>query len=182
MKCVLMAIQRVYCVTVVVVVVVVVVLLLLLLLFDFCSKKKTIMMSLSFLFACGFHQRERERERERERNFCDIGLFSPKNFQLRRKKNGAHSRDKIREQRERKQLDTRTIKFATSRIPSGALPGGHTHGSSGIPCLRGIDVGLQSVLSADKCPCGACCVRVSRYSFAPEYSTKATPNFFAAKL
>ena len=88
--------------------------------------------------------------------------------------------DKIREQRERK--TTRDAR-CTPLYLVGALPGGHTRRSSGIPCLRGTDVGLQSLLSgADKCPCGACCVRVSRYSFAPEYSTKATPNFFAAKV
>ena len=69
---------------------------------------------------------------------------------------------------------------AMSSIPSGGPPGG-THTQELWYSLRGIDVGLQSVLSADKCPCGACCVRVSRYYFAPEYSTKATPNF-SAKL
>ena len=59
---------------------------------------------------------------------------------------------------------------AISSIPSGGPPGG-THTQELWYSLRGIDVGLQSVLSADKCPCGACCVRVSRYYFAPEYST-----------
>ena len=41
--------------------------------------------------------------------------------------------DKIREQRERKQLDTQCTPLYLV-FPPGALPGGHTHRSCGIPC------------------------------------------------
>ena len=58
---------------------------------------------------------------------------------------------------------------------------GYAHTQELWYSLRGIDAGLQSVLSADKCPCDACCARVSKYYFAPEYWQKQTPNF-SAKL
>jgi len=42
-----------------------------------------------------------------------------------------------------------------SSIPSGGPPGG-THTQELWYSLRGIDARLQSVSSADKCPCHAC--------------------------
>ena len=54
-------------------------------------------------------------------------VFSPKNFSFRRKNFGAQTR------REEKQLDTQCTLLCLV-FPPGALPGGHTHRSSGIPC------------------------------------------------
>ena len=53
-----------------------------------------------------------------------------------------------------------TIYSAMSSIPSGGPPG-ETHTQELWYSLRGIDAELQSVLSADKCPCDACCALVS---------------------
>ena len=104
-----------------------------------------------------------------------MGLFAEKFSTLPKKMVlGQNTRTK-REKRTR-----HTMYSSMSSIPSGGPPGG-THTQELWYSLRGIDAGLQSVLSADKCPCDACCVRVSKYYFAPEYWQKQTPNF-SAKL
>jgi len=61
---------------------------------------------------------------------CDMGLFAEKFTPSPKKK---WCWDKIREQRERKQLDTQCTPLYLV-FPPGALPGGHTHRSCGIPC------------------------------------------------
>jgi len=101
--------------------------------------------------------------------FCDKGLFAEK-FTPSPKKNGAGTKYKNKENKNTRH----TMYSAMSSIPSGGPPGG-THTQELWYSLRGIDAELQSVLSADKCPCDACCVRVSKYYFAPEYSAKANP-------
>ena len=66
---------------------------------------------------------------------------------------------------------------AMSSIPSGGPPGG-THTQELWYSLRGIDAWLQSVLSADTCPCDACCVRVSRYYFCTRILSKSKSLIF----
>ena len=132
------------------------------------------MMSLSFLFRLWVSS-ERERERERKREiFATLASF-------RRKISGAHSRDKIREQREKTTRHTRCTPLRLV-FPPGPSRGDTHAGALVFPACGAQMWDCSLFLSADKCLCDACCVRVSRYSFAPEYSTKATPNFFAAKV
>ena len=78
------------------------------------------------------------------------------------------------ENKEKENNSRHTMYSATSSIPSGGPPGG-THTQELWYSLRGTDVGLQSVLSADKCLCGACCVRISRYSFCTRLLDKSNP-------
>jgi len=65
---------------------------------------------------------------------------------------------------------------AMSSIPSGGPPGG-THTQELWYSLRGIYAGLESVLSADKCPCDACCARFSTPIFVGFLLVFCSTNF-----
>ena len=116
--------------------------------------------------------------RVQENNATKVGLFAEK-FSTSAKKKKMEN-DKMRTKR-KKNNSRRTMYLPRLVFPPGFLPGGHTRRSSGIPCLRGADVGLQSLLSgADKCLW--CTLRASLEVLFAQNTRQKQPLIFAAKV
>jgi len=106
----------------------------------------------------------------RERKKKATRVFSPKKLHFCLKNFGPENKKRTK--------TTRHTKYsAMSSIPSGGPPGG-THTQELWYSLRGIDAELQSVSCKDKCPCDACCARVSTPIFVPLFSYFCPTKFF----
>ena len=97
-------------------------------------------------------------------------VFSPKNFSFRLKKFWPQNK-------KRRKTTRHTMYSAISSIPSGGPPGG-THTQELWYSLRGTDARLQSVSSADKCPCHACWARFSTPIFVAFLLVFCPTKFF----